>query len=55
MKSGQLDKYTANYATLINELGWHNDDEMTCHIYQKGLPDSMVKAIISQNGMLNGL
>ena len=55
MKSRQLDEYTANHATLINELGWHNDDKMTCHTYQKGLPDSMVKAIITQNGMLNGL
>ena len=33
MKDGQLDEYTANYATLINKLEWHNDDEMTCHTY----------------------
>ena len=55
MKSRQLDEYTANHATLINELGWHNDNEMTCHTYWKELPDAMVKAIINQHGMPNGL
>ena len=55
MKDGQLDEYTANHATLVHELGWHNDDEMTCHTYRQGLPDSMVKAIITQNGMPTGL
>ena len=55
MKDGQLDKYTANHATLVHELGWHNDDEMTCHTYRQGLPDSMVKAIITQNSMPTGL
>ena len=55
MKSGQLNKYIANHATLIAELGWHNNNEMTCHTYQKGLPNAMVKAIINQHGMPTGL
>ena len=33
IKDRQLDKYTANHATLINELGWHNNDKMTCYTY----------------------
>lgn len=55
MKNGQLDKYMANHSILINELGWHNNDKMTCHTYRQGLPNAMVKAIITQNGMPNGL
>ena len=55
MKNGQLDEYIANYATLISELGWHNNNKMTCHTYQKGLPNAMVKNIITQEGMPIGL
>ena len=55
MKNRQINEYTANHATLINKLGWHNDNKMTCHTYRQGLPDSMVKAIITQNGLPIGL
>jgi hypothetical protein len=31
MKGDQLDKYIADFSTLIGELGWDYDGEISCH------------------------
>jgi hypothetical protein len=31
MKGDQLDEYIADFSTLIGELGWDYDSEISCH------------------------
>jgi hypothetical protein len=38
MKGDQLDEYIADFSTLIGELGWDYDSEISCHNFREGLP-----------------
>jgi hypothetical protein len=38
MKGDQLDEYIADFSTLIGELGWDHDSEISCHNFREGLP-----------------
>jgi hypothetical protein len=51
MKGDQLDEYTADFVTLIGELGWDYDSEMSCHKFREGLPTPLARNIITMQGM----
>jgi hypothetical protein len=51
MKADQLDEYIAEFVTLIGELGWDYDSEMSCHKFREGLPTPLARNIITMQGM----
>ena len=55
MKDGNLDEYIAQHATLIAELEWEEDGDMSCHSFKAGLPDPLVNKIISMEGLPDNL
>ena len=36
MKEGNLDEYIAQHLTLIAELEWEEDEDMSCHSFRAG-------------------
>jgi hypothetical protein len=55
MKGDQLDKYIADFSTLIRELGWDYDSEISCHNFREGLPTPLARNIINMQGMPESL
>jgi hypothetical protein len=55
MKGDQLDEYIADITTLIGELGWDYDSEMSCHKFREGLPTPLAHNIITMQGMPESL
>jgi hypothetical protein len=55
MQKGQLDEYIAEHETLIGELNWDEDSEMSCHSFRKGLPEPLAKNIIKNEGLPESL
>jgi hypothetical protein len=55
MKGDQLDKYIADFSTLIRELGWDYDSEISCHNFWEGLPVPLARDIIKMQGMPESL
>ena len=55
MKSGKLDEYIAEYSTLVAELGWDQDSDMSWHSFREGLPPPLTKKIIKMEGMPDSL
>jgi hypothetical protein len=55
MKGDQLDKYIADFSTLIGELGWDYDSEISCHNFWEGLPVPLACDIIKMQGMPESL
>jgi hypothetical protein len=51
MKGDQLDEYIADFSTLIRELGWDHDSEISCHNFHKGLPVPLARDIIKMEGI----
>ena len=51
MKGDQLDEYIAEHKTLVSELGWSHDGEMSCHLFREGLPKVLAKRIIENEGL----
>jgi hypothetical protein len=51
MKGDQLDKYIADFSTLIGELGWDHNSEISCHNFQEGLPTPLAHDIIKMEGI----
>jgi hypothetical protein len=55
IKGDQLDEYIAELITLIEELGWDYDSEMSCHKFREGLPTPLARNIITMQGMPKSL
>jgi hypothetical protein len=55
MKGDQLDEYIADFSTLIGELGWDHDSEISCHNFREGLPTPLARDIIKMEGILETL
>jgi hypothetical protein len=55
MQKDQLNKYIAEHSTLISELGWDKDSEMSRHSFRQGLPDPLAKRIIENEGLPESL
>jgi hypothetical protein len=55
MQKGQLDEYIAEHATIVGELNWDEDSEMSCHSFRKGLPEPLVRNIIENEGLPESL
>jgi hypothetical protein len=55
MKGDQLDEYIVELVTLIGELSWDYDSEMSCHKFREGLPIPLARNIITMQGMLESL
>ena len=51
MKGDHLDEYIAEHTTLIAEVEWDHDSEMSCHSFREGLPPALAKKIIDFDGM----
>jgi hypothetical protein len=51
MKGDQLDEYITEFVTLIGELGWDYDSEMSCHKFREGLPTPLARNVITMQGM----
>ena len=51
MKGDQLDEYIADHKTLVSELDWSHDSEMSCHSFREGLPKVLAKRIIENEGL----
>jgi hypothetical protein len=51
MKGDQLNEYIVELVTLIGELGWDYDSEMSCHKFREGLPTPLARNIITMQGM----
>jgi hypothetical protein len=51
MKGDQLDEYIADFSTLIGELGWDHNSEISCHNFQEGLPVLLACDIIKMEGI----
>jgi hypothetical protein len=55
MKGDQLDEYIADFSTLIGELGWDYDSEISCQSFREGLPTPLARNIINMQGMPESL
>jgi hypothetical protein len=55
MKGDQLDEYIVDLTTLIEELGWDYDSEMSYHKFREGLPTPLTRNIITMQGMPESL
>ena len=55
MKGDRLDKYITEHTTLVSEVGWDQDSEMSCHTFREGLPLALAKKIIDFEGMPESL
>ena len=55
MKSDHLDEYIAEHSTLIAELDWDGDSEMSCHSFREGLPAPLAKQVIQMEGIPESL
>ena len=53
MKNDQLDEYIAKHGTLVSELNWNVDSEMSCHSFREGLLDPLVQKVIDMEGIPN--
>jgi hypothetical protein len=51
MKGDQLDEYIADHSTLVAELGWDQNSEMSCHSFREGLPRPLAKTILQNEGL----
>jgi hypothetical protein len=51
MKGNQLDEYIADFSTLIGELGWDHNSEISCHNFWEGLPTPLARDIIKMEGI----
>ena len=51
MKGDHLDEYIAEHTTLVSEVEWDHDSEMSCHSFREGLPPALAKKIIDFDGM----
>ena len=45
------DEYIAEHTTLVSEVEWDHDSEMSCHSFREGLPPALVRKIIDFDGM----
>ena len=43
MKADHLDEYIAEHTTLVAELEWDHDEEISCQTFRKGLPPLSLK------------
>lgn len=55
MKPRELDEYIAEYSTLVLELGWDQNSDMSWHSFRERLPLPLAKRIIEMEGMLDSL
>ena len=55
MKGDHLDEYIAEHTTLVSEIGWDQDSEMSCHTFREGLPPTLTKKVIEFEGMPESL
>jgi hypothetical protein len=55
MKGDQLDEYIVDFSTLIGELRWDYDSEISCHNFQEGLLAPLARNIINMQGMSESL
>jgi len=51
MKGDLLDEYITDHKTLVSELGWDYESEMSCHSFREGLPKTLAKRIIETEGL----
>ena len=51
MKGDLLDEYITDHKTLVSELGWDHESEMSCHSFREGLPKTLAKRIIETEGL----
>jgi hypothetical protein len=51
MKGDQLNEYIVDFSTLIGELGWDHDSEISCHNFREGLPVPLAQDIIKMEGI----
>jgi len=51
MKGDLLDEYITDHKTLVAELGWDHESEMSCHSFREGLPKMLAKRIIETEGL----
>jgi len=51
MKGDLLDEYVTDHKTLVSELGWDYESEMSCHSFREGLPKTLAKRIIETEGL----
>ena len=51
MKGDHLDEYIAEHTTLVAEVEWDHDSEMSCHSFREGLPPALARKIIDFDGM----
>ena len=51
MKADRLDEYIAEHTTLVAELEWDHDEEISCQTFRKGLPPPLAKRVIEMEGM----
>ena len=51
MKGDHLDEYIAEHTTLVSEVEWDYNSEMSCHSFREGLPPALAKKIIDFEGM----
>jgi hypothetical protein len=55
MKGDQLNEYIVDFSTLIGELGWDHDSEISCHNFREGLPIPLAHNIIKMEGIPESL
>jgi hypothetical protein len=55
IKGDQLDEYIVDFSTLIGELGWDYNSEISCHNFREGLPIPLARDIIKMQGMPESL
>jgi hypothetical protein len=55
MKGDQLDEYIVDFSTLIGELRWDYDSEISCQNFREGLPTPLTRNIINMQGMPESL
>lgn len=55
MKFEELDKYITKHSTLVSELGWDQDSNMSWHSFREGLPPPLARRIIEMEGMSDSL
>ena len=51
MKGDRLDEYIAEHTTLVAELEWDHDEEISSQTFRKGLPPPLAKRVIEMEGM----
>jgi hypothetical protein len=55
MKGDKLDEYIVDFSTIIGELGWNYDSEISCHSFREGLAMPLAREIIKMEGIPESL